>query len=265
MLTLIALRLATIHALKGRTLVGDNVIDSKINAVDVSADGAIHIATDKPFIAVYTDGSAAQDGLASRNLHKLGRTDLVLETGIATPMTENDETSGESRIVGFGIPATDGAFEFFLDLIGHQIASALADPTNAWAEVWKGLTAGLQSIERKRVSDAESGVRMAAHQLVYGLELTSDPISAEDLRPTSALARFLDLAETVEDDEVLAEVVVAIRAALSGASFEWQGNVRRYGLTHAEGDALLVTAADGAEADIDVGEINAAPVEQTQP
>jgi hypothetical protein len=50
-----------------------------------------------------------------------------------------------------------------------------------------------------------------------------------------------------------------MQAQLSGAEYEWQTAMRRYGMTKTEADNLLLTTPEGAEADIAVVDINAAP------
>lgn len=59
----IAARMAAVRALRGRTLVGDNVLDSQIGALDVGADGELRTEEDKPFISVYTHGKTTATGL----------------------------------------------------------------------------------------------------------------------------------------------------------------------------------------------------------
>ena len=88
MLGRIALRMATIEALKGSTLVDGNVLDSQIGALDIAADGTIRTDQEKPFISVYVEASKQDGGFNIRGLHKTGLTELVIEIGITTAMTE---------------------------------------------------------------------------------------------------------------------------------------------------------------------------------
>ncbi|MBN9052491.1 MAG: hypothetical protein J0H80_01660 [Rhizobiales bacterium] len=90
MLGRIAWRIATIEALKGRTLVGDNILDSQIGALDVAGDGTIRTEMERPFVAVYTDGAVVNERLSSRELHRCGETDLTIESGITAAMTVTD-------------------------------------------------------------------------------------------------------------------------------------------------------------------------------
>lgn len=65
MLARIALRMATIAALKGRTLVEDNVLDSEITALDADADGNLTTDQKRPFISIYTDNGSDAFGRAA--------------------------------------------------------------------------------------------------------------------------------------------------------------------------------------------------------
>src|SRR5690606_22866061 len=113
-------------------------------------------------------------------------------------MTNIDAETGVGTVVGMGIPATDPALEFFLDCVGRQIATALTDPGNSWAEIWRGLSNSIIAVERKRTSDAASGTRIAAHQLVVTLDLLPDPVFGEPIAATSIWSKFFAQMEAAE-------------------------------------------------------------------
>lgn len=244
MLTRIALRLAAVEALKGATLVGDNVLDSEIGAVDIAADGSLRTEEEKPFIAVYTDGSKAEDDLASRALHKSGHLSLVLEYGITAAMAVTDDETGESTVMA-GIPATDDGLEFKLDLIGYQISAALTDPDNEWAEIWRALGGNVQKIERRRAADGSGGARVAAHQMTITLDLMMDPVRKEPLRETATMAIFLAKA-LASENPVLVKKAQAMQAAIAGSGPDWKLDQARYGLTADEACAMQVVPVPGA-------------------
>lgn len=244
MLTRIALRLAAVEALKGATLVGDNVLDSEIGAVDIAADGSIRTAEEKPFIAVYTDGSKVEEGLAGRSLHKSGPVALVLEYGITAAMAVTDAETGESTVMA-GIPATDDGLEFKLDLIGYQIAAALTDPDNEWAEIWRALGGNVQKIERRRAADGSSGTRVAAQQMTITIDLMTDPVRKEPLRETATMSIFLAKA-LASENAVLVRKAQAMQAAIAGSLSDWKLDQARYGLTADEACAMQIVPMPGA-------------------
>ncbi|WP_035830471.1 hypothetical protein [Kaistia adipata] len=245
MLARIALRIATIEALKGRTLVGGNVLDSQIGAIDIAADDSLRTDQESPFVAVYVDGSKIEDRIDLRSLHKSGLTELTIEAGITAAMTETDAETGASTVIGIGIPATDPALEFFLDCVGREISAALSDPDNAWAEIWRGLSSSVLKIERKRTSDAASGTRIAAHQLVITLDLLPDPVFAAPIAPTSVWAAFL--ARMEETGHPYLEKLRELLGDPAGRS-DADAARRRFGLTLDEARALAILPPLPAEA-----------------
>lgn len=264
MLARIALRIAAVEALKGRTLVGNNVLDSQIGALDVDANNSIRTDQQKPFISVFVEAGKVEgpDQLGLRALHRSGLTEFMIETGIATSMTVIDEITGASEVIP-GLPATDTAFEFYLDVVGRQIVNALTNPDNEWAEIWRGLSSGIVKIERRRTADAASGTRIAAHQIVVTLDLLADPIAGEALAPSSIWAKFFEkLDELAVDDPAAAIQATELRALISGTAFSWQADQRRQGMTRDEMDAMLLVPPAGVEGDIDIVEINPAPAQQ---
>lgn len=245
MLARIALRICTIEAIKGATLVGANVLDSQIGALDVAADGSFRSDQEAPFIAVYTDGSKISDGIDLRALHKSGATELTIEAGITAAMTATDEETGESTIIGIGIPATDQAMEFFLDCVGRQVTTALSDPENEWAEIWRGLLSSVRMIERKRGSDAESGTRIAAHQLVMTLDLLPDPLFGVAVAETSIWAKFL--AKMAAVDHPYLPTIQSLLGDPAGV-LKSEAQRRRFGMTLDEARALFDIAVEPVEA-----------------
>lgn len=241
----IALRIATIEALRGNTSVKDNVLDSEIGSIDVGADESLRINQEKPFISVYTDGAKADDLGSGRRLWVNGLTELLIETGIAASMTETDRESGESTIIGIGVPATDSAFELFLDVVDRQAVSALMDPDNVWAEIWRGLVSNIAKVERRRTADAETGTRMAAHQQCIVCEVLPDPVYGASIAPTSIWQKLLDQMAVVEHP-----YLPSLRGLLGLDVTQLQSSEqrRRFGLTLDEARALCDMPPPGLEA-----------------
>lgn len=255
----VAARIAAIQALKGNTLVGGNVLDSQIGTLDVDADGNVRTDEDKPFISVYSDAAKAEGADNHARAFVLnGDTEFLFEAGISAAHMELNEATGESTLVGIGIPSTDDAFEFHLDLVIRQIGDVLSDPDNEWSEIFRRMAHQIIRVERARLSGANNGVRLAAHQLKVTAEMIPDPVRGAELKPTHALTRFFALAATI-DDEVVAAQVALMQAQLSGDEASWKTALRRFGLTRTEGDNLLLVPPEGAEEDVDISEVAAEP------
>jgi hypothetical protein len=254
----IAARIAAVQALKGKTLVGDNVLDSQIGALDIAADGSVRTDEESPFISVYTDAAKIDDeDVVLRGFVPNGMTEFLFESGVTAAHIVTDDDTGAS-VVYPGIPGTDANFEFMLDIVARQIGDALSDPENEWAEIFRRLVAKFDKIERARTSGDGSGVKLAAQQLKVTASLFADPVRGTELKDTHPLARFFAKAATLDDDVVTAQVTL-MQAQLAGTEFAWQTDLRRYGMTRTEGDNLLITTPDGAEEDIEIIEVAAAP------
>jgi hypothetical protein len=169
--------------------------------------------------------------------------------GITAAMTEVDADTGASKVIGLGIPATDPAFEFFLDCVGRQVVNALTDPNNEWAEVWRGLSTGVGKVERRRTSDASHGVRIAAHQMVITIELLPDPVKGEPIAETSAWMKFFDkCAES--NDPVLIKKREAMLELLGDPdnTLNSEAQRQRFGMTLDEVRAMSDIAVEPGEA-----------------
>lgn len=244
MITRLALRIAAVEALKGRTNVKSNVLDSHIGAVEVGPDGSIKTDQSGPFISVYVEGSKIEDPRPIRGFHHHGNLDIVFEVGITAAMTETDPETDETTLIGYGIPATDAALEFHLDMTGRQIINAMSDPTNEWAEIFRSLMSGIVKIERRRAADAETAVRMAAHQHTFTVMALPDPPYGEPIAETSAWAKLLAKMQAV-DHPYLPEILTLLTPVDPILAHE--AKRRRFGLTLDEARALADIAAQPVE------------------
>ncbi|WP_172123216.1 hypothetical protein [Devosia sp. 919] len=231
-LTRIALRIAAVEALKGRTLVGDNVLDSPNGALDIQADGTLRTDEEKPFISVYTDQGKAE-GVTGRSLIENGVCDIVFEMGVSLGMTEVDQDTGEATLVGIQVPASDSTKEFFLDIVQRQLADALNDPDNPWAEVYRGLHYGVTKLEYAGARNADDGQRLAGHQMRISVQLADDPVKGDALDADAPFSGFLDLLEA-SSDPVRQTQAATIRSLLAGSNEPWQSLQRRHGMTASE-------------------------------
>ena len=249
-LTRIALRIAAVEALKGKTLVGNNVLDTPNGALDIQADGTLRSDKDKPFISVYTDQGKAES-ITGRSLTENGLCDIIFEMGVSLAMLELDEETGATTMVGINIPASDRNQEFFLDIVQRQICDALTDPANEWADLYRGLHYRIVKIEFAGARNADDGQRLAGHQMRLTVDLADDPIAGEPLDPSTPFMRFLTALEAAEG---YAKQAATLRAFVSGSLDDRQRLQRRNGLTAAELDALgheaAVLAEDGTVAEM---------------
>jgi len=252
----LALRLATVRALRGRTLAGERVHDSEHGAIDeVAAERPL------PFIVVYTDDG--QYNHSDRNLWSTsgskrvgsGYQKLVIEIAMTQRMQVTDE-NGEP-VAGAVQPETDAALEFNIDVIERQVVAALMDPQSPWAEMWREIVDHVGDRQSQRGVSLRDGVRFAGRQITLDVQLMKEPVPGAS--PGPLWTRFLALAGA---DPTLAPVVPVLEALLAGSTLpDWQLGRSAYGLTLDEARALQVAPPPGAEATAPVfaGELGAKP------
>lgn len=254
-LTRIALRIAAVEALKGRTLVGNNVLDTPNGALDIQADGTLRSDKDKPFISVFTDQGKVER-VTGRSLTENGMCDIIFEMGVSLAMLETDDDTGATTIVGINIPASDRNQEFFLDIVQRQICDALTDPLNPWADLYRSLHYRIVKIEFAGARNADDGQRLAGHQMRLTVELADDPVAGEPLSADTPFMKFLTALEGLDG---YAAQAATLRAFVTGSIDDRQRLQRRHGLTAAELDALgheaPVLAEDGTFAEVTVIDI----------
>ncbi|MEH6521221.1 hypothetical protein [Sulfitobacter sp.] len=192
-LTMMALRIAAVEALKaGGTMVGTNVLDSQISAIDQTVDGALKTDQQRPFIAVYSDNSKADD-LGATGLRANGRIELTFNCGVSLTMGESNKETGVTEIIE-GLPSTDAQFEAILDVVGCQIGRVLTDASNPWAQVFGDLCEFVSKAQ-VRSSSAAANVRLACGQLKLTVDAYADPPLGQVFAQDSHWPRFLALME----------------------------------------------------------------------
>lgn len=247
----LAHRIATVAAIRGKTLAGEAVRDSSVPPIDVAAS-----EEPKPFISVYTDDQAS--GMRGLDAGRPSDTlSIVIEFGVTAQMTFVDNDGEEFQEPGQ--PPTDAQMEIMLDMIERQIRIALADDGNAWAEIWRRLHTGDPQYSSTRGASAERGIRFAGRQLTIEVRPLPEPPAGGP-----ATGVWADLIAAVEADAAAAPLAPIVRDMIEGGdvALDWQIIRRSLALDEAEADSLLVSMADGAEIDdVVIDEINPAGAE----
>lgn len=189
-LTMMALRIAAVEALKiGGTLVGANVLDSQISAIDQTADGALRTDQRRPFIAVYSDNAKAE--LGQTGLRENGTVELTFNCGVSLTMGQTNKESGETEIIE-GLPSTDAQFEAILDVLACQICRVLTDASNPWSQIFGNLGVLVSKLQVRSSSAAEN-VRLACGQVKISVDAYADPPLNQVFAEGSHWPAFLDL------------------------------------------------------------------------
>lgn len=240
-----ALRIATVRALRGRTLCGARVSDSEHGPVEDMAFQKL-----EPEIIVYTDdGKFAGEG---RDLFAGGSTNLVLEIVITQRMKVKAAGGTGANAWEVIFPQTDSAMELTLGVIERQIMMALLDPKSAWAEFWKECAPTIGECSSQRGSAMREGVRFAGRQIIMPVTLIKDPTPGRPLGPF--WTKFLALVDSTED---LAPIRQMMRALVQGDPNtwpEWTMLQSAYGFSAEETRALQLAphpAAEESDAEFD--------------
>lgn len=152
----IALRAATVMALKGQTMAGDNVFDSRNDPLE-----EIAAETPVPVIAVYTD-----EDMVTETSREVG---LVIEFTVNVRAT----VDGEEAV---WVPKTDDGLELTLDFINQEIRDALEAGASPAAAIWQTLVTDVKDdTSRRGILDPEEKTRLAARQIMYRVRLLRDP------------------------------------------------------------------------------------------
>lgn len=268
MLNALALRLATVQALRGRTYAGAAVLDSEQSAID-------ELATDRPtpVIIVYTDRSNATPGkvdlFATEGDGRVesGWTELLIEIVVTQRMkiiTIDEETGLEVEDETAIQPFNDPSLAATLNLIERQVKRVLMDPRPSapWSELWRRFVNVLSENESDLGMSQRDGVRFAGRQIKLRCQLHRDPMPG--VAPGPNWARFLELAADVE---ALAPLVPVIEAELAGDDLEdWQIEQMLGGLSLLSARALHVTpGTEGAEATSPTMTVTAGPTTAKPP
>lgn len=204
----LALRLATIRALKGRTFAEDRVFDSRIEAIDTLA-----VNETAPIVIVTTDDDEAtiegRDLLAGDHQHE-----LVIEAAVWTKVaTEKDD---EVLV----IPATDAGLEASLNILCYQITRALAADGGEWGDLWRTIVMRAPKIVSRRGADDTNGVRFAARQIIYTVDHIAEPLPGRMPAEGDAWARILGM---LKADPEFAPIGKIIEAEIMAAELmEWE-------------------------------------------
>lgn len=223
MLMRAALRICAVEAVRGRTFAGQAVRDSEIVSM------APKLTDERlPFIAVYTDDF--EDGMLT----------ISWQIGVSASMR------GEGGNLISGIPPTDWGIEMTIDFIERQIRTALADPDNDWAEVFRKGVNSPAPPKSERGAAMQDGERFAGRQVLQVVRPLGEPEYGRALGPKSFWRMFLDqMATDARFDEIgpIFEGLLGVGETVS----DWRLVQRALGATRAQAEALGFAPASGDE------------------
>lgn len=237
MLVASIIRMLAVRALRGRTLAGQAVFDSRVEPLEQMTGGE-----KQPVISVQVGETAEAgdgDGLFMRDTTLTLSLDLIVASQITY----------ESGAEAIEIAETDAGLEFSLSVMDRQWRTALSDPDNVHAEALRGLVAGIGAIRSTRGMDPQTGQKHAIRMIEAEILAIAEPA------PGAALPAPIDAALTLlGQDPGCAKPVSIMRAELAGGAglFDWKKAQALLFATAAVPAAIGVgTPDDGEEVAVD--------------
>ena len=170
-----AIRLAVQRLLVDRTWAGDRVQNSPIDPVTDLLEGEVK---DKPLIAVFTNDYEGDN--EGRDIG--GRTasmDLILFAYLPPTIVRIDEEAGEIEF-----EARDAGGASALDLIGHQIRTALVFGPAVWRRVYEAMVVQITKVRARPILvELDKGIRLPAREIILSLKVVPEPDIAKPLGP----------------------------------------------------------------------------------
>jgi hypothetical protein len=164
------LRLAATAAIRGTTIAGGNVFDSRIEAVNLTDDQPIAGA-----IAIYTEQDDG-DALSANNGGPpfVPRVDLILEITMQARVVQSD---GSYEVI---TPATDDELESTLDIIETQAELALFRSYALNSVLFRIIAKRPVHKSSMRFTDPKEGQKLAIRYVNYTIEIDDQEIPITD-------------------------------------------------------------------------------------
>lgn len=241
MLTRLAAQLCAVQALKGATIVQNNVRDSSVGVIAIDADGDIRTTEQKPFINVFSEDTASSGDTAA--LVGPSQSTQVFQFGITSAMpliTADgnylvDAETGEIVFAERDKPS-DAQINILLEVVERQIRVALTDPNNAWAELWGSFYSNTLEVKSMRGQSARESVRFGARQLSVTGTLIAEPPYGMPVKDKSIWKNFLDQLTGSEIEHVRDDIERLIGSGDLQSDLDYLR--RRYGHSGEQATAL---------------------------
>jgi hypothetical protein len=200
-LAALAVRVATLRAIKGRTFAGANVYDSTINPLNLVLE---HSGKDFVVVVMTDDDSVTIEG---RDLfagdHRMEL--IIVVAATAEMVVRTDDGEVERDVV---IAATDAGLEAQLNILGWQIMRALQAGGGEWGDLWRTIVLRVNNVSCYRGGDESNGIRYAARQYVFQIDTIAEP------EPGTALSgvwgRIIEMLRDDDEYDAVADVIDAV-------------------------------------------------------
>jgi hypothetical protein len=207
-----ALRLAFVRVLRGRTLAGGAVYDSAIDPID----HMVGEGKSEPFIVVSSEDESTET--TGRDVTSGSRKiDIVVEIAMAVAVKgEGPRDSEHSVPSAISIPSTDAGLEISIGLISREVHRMVFETRSGWGKLIQTIVVNTPIIKSRRGVGNKEGARFAARMIVFTLEVLDDPCFGDD--PKGKDTVWGDYIALLEADDELSAMAPLIRSTIIGAS-----------------------------------------------
>lgn len=196
-------QIAVVEAVRGKTLAGNSVYDSRIDALPaILQDGK------RPFL-VFSIETGRQpkgdEGLLGRD----NRFTLMVHAAVATA----SEIAGEDGSIAIAnIGETDAALEAVLNIMDRQWRAALSDGGSPWGNLFLEIVRDVEEVQDYRGTDPDTGRKHASRLTEVSLTVMAEPELGCGIVPT--IETGLALLEA-DGDAAYAEIARVWREVLT--------------------------------------------------
>ena len=245
------LQISAVQALRGRTLAKENVHDSTISALpDVMK------RTRLPILIVSIEEADHQANGNDRGF--FGRTaelKMQVQSAIFELTKTKSEDGGADDVLEYTLGETDAAMEAMLNIIDREWRSALTDPRNIRADVFRGLVTRIGRVQDMRAVDPELSRRHALRLTQVELSVIGEPVPGDPVSP--AIEAGLAMLEGMADYAETAQRWRALLSAFDGLE-DWEKRQAALFASRSEMDALGLAPLDVVLTDFESGDIDMA-------
>ncbi len=206
----LALRLAAVELLRGATIAGLNVFDSRQDEID-----GLEAAEARPVLAVYTEDDRAKPYGTGRTQPNEVHVWLTIEAVIVSKGSFEVTLADGSveTVAGTGVPITDQRHEALVDVLDAQVRRrVLGQDLDAASMLFRKVAVGIEEIESVPARNAEKSARLAARTIRIKVKVPHDkaPVGAALPEPLASVAAGLTL---VSSQAVIADLAGLLAAA----------------------------------------------------
>ncbi len=172
------IQIAVVEAVRGKTLAGNSVFDSRIEALpEILKDGQ------RPFL-VFSVELAKQTKGGQEDCSLLGRSTSITVMVHAAVAVAEEITAEDGSVVMAAIGETDAALEAVLNIMDRQWRAALSDANSPWADLFMELVQDVEQIQDFRGADPDTGRKHASRLTEVSLAVMAEPELGAGIVPT---------------------------------------------------------------------------------